>query len=320
MVSSEQHPENCPESEFCSVTVIGFLNFLQPLAWNDKGNYSCKSSNGLQKFVTSSMVLNVLHAPVILNEKYPSDALAAADVGSIARIVCHVSARPEPQFVWLRNGSEIHDGQFRYGIRNSRLDGKIDEFQSILEITDSMIYDHGPYICRASNGNEQKEELVIKLQKKSKPQAPRDLQLISSLPTSLFIGWRPSFDGGEEQNFQLEYRKVNPIKGIPDSTEPVAIYIYGRNASYLTLYEEDETSHRSRRSFSSTAYMVYNISYLNPLSTYWFRVRARNLIGSSDWTPVTTATTSDVRENAAIPRPLTLYYNSAQQKIDFERS
>ncbi|VDK74762.1 unnamed protein product, partial [Onchocerca ochengi] len=235
-----------------------------------------------------------------------------------ARIVCHVSARPEPEFEWLRNGSEIHDGQFRYSIRNSRLDGKIDEFQSILEITDSMIHDHGPYICRASNGNGQKEELVIKLQTKSKPQAPRDLQLISSSPTSLFIGWRPSFDGGEEQNFQLEYRKVNPIKGIPDSTEPVAIYIDGRNASYLTLYEEDETNHRSRRAFSSAVYMVYNISYLNPLSTYWFRVRARNLIGSSDWTPVTTATTSDVRESAAIPRPLTLYYNNAQQKIDFE--
>uniref|UniRef100_A0A0R3RD96 Fibronectin type-III domain-containing protein n=1 Tax=Brugia timori TaxID=42155 RepID=A0A0R3RD96_9BILA len=142
--------------------------------------------------------------------------------------------------------------------------------------------------------------------------------LISSLSTSLFVGWRPSFDGGEEQNFQLEYRKVNPAKGIPDSVEPVAIYIDGRNASYSTLYEEEETNHHSRQAFSSIAYVVYNISYLNPLSTYWFRVRARNLVGSSDWTPVTTATTSDVRECAAIPRPLTLYYNSAQQKIDFE--
>ncbi|MCP9265791.1 Hemicentin-2 [Dirofilaria immitis] len=311
-----------------------------PLAWNDKGNYSCKSSNGLQKFVTSSMALSVLHGPVILNERYRNSALAAADVGSTARIVCHVSARPEPEFVWLRNGSEIRDGQSRYAVHSSRLNGKIDEFQSILEIADSMIYDHGPYICRSSNGNGQKEELIIKLQAKTtvvvsfhelcrllfyelyiiecKPQAPRDLQLISSLATSLFIGWRPSFDGGEEQNFQLEYHKVNPMKGIPDSTEPVAIYITGRNASYLTLYEEDKTSYRSRRAFSSIAYMVYNISYLNPLSTYWFRVRARNLVGSSAWTPITTATTSDVRESVAIPRPLTLYYNSIQQKIDFE--
>ncbi|CAG9534403.1 unnamed protein product [Cercopithifilaria johnstoni] len=317
-ISSEQHPNNCPKNDFCSITMIAFLNFLLPLAWNDKGNYSCKSSNGLEKFVSSSVALSVIHGPVILNERYPSDALAAADVGSTARIICHVSARPEPEFVWLRNGSEVHDGQSRYVVRNIRLNNKIDEFQSILEITDSMIYDHGPYICQTSNGNGQKEELVIKLQTKSKPQAPRDLQLISSLPTSLFIGWRPSFDGGEEQNFQLEYRKVNPMKGIPDSTEPVAIYIDDRNASYLTLYEENETSRRSRRAFSSIAYMVYNISYLNPLSTYWFRVRARNLIGSSDWTPVTTATTSDVWECGSIPRPLTLYYNSAQQKIDFE--
>ncbi|VDK85519.1 unnamed protein product [Litomosoides sigmodontis] len=308
----------CPKDDICSVTVITFLNFLQPLAWNDKGNYSCKSSNGLEKFATSSVAFSVIHGPVILNERYPSDALAAADIGSTARIICHVSARPEPEFVWFRNGSEIHDGQSRYVIRNIRLNDKIDEFQSILEITDSMIYDHGPYTCRTSNSNGQKEELVIKLQTRSKPQAPRDVQLISSLPTSLFIGWRPSFDGGHEQNFQLEYRKVNPMKGIPDSTEPVAIYIDSRNASYLTLYEENESSRRSRRAFSSVTYIVYNISYLNPLSTYWFRVRARNLIGSSDWTPVTTATTSDVWECATIPRPLTLYYNRAQQKIDFE--
>lgn len=86
----------------------------------------------------------------------------------------------------------------------------------------------------------------------------------------------------------------------------------------VELFQENETSRRSKRAFSSITYMVYNISYLNPLSTYWFRVRARNLIGSSDWTPVTTATTSDVWECATIPRPLTLYYNRAQQKIDFE--
>ncbi|VIO87308.1 Uncharacterized protein BM_BM17942 [Brugia malayi] len=318
LINSEQHPSDCSKSDFCSITMTVFLNFLQPLAWNDKGNYSCEFSNGLQKFVTSSMALSVIHGPVILNERYPSDALAAADIGSTARIVCHVSARPDPEFTWIRNGSEVRDGQSRYVVRNIRLNDKIDEFQSILEITDSVIYDHGPYICRTSNGNGQKQELVIKLQAKSKPQAPRDLQLISSLSTSLFVGWRPSFDGGEEQNFQLEYRKVNPAKGIPDSVEPVAIYIDGRNASYSTLYEEEETNHHSRQAFSSIAYVVYNISYLNPLSTYWFRVRARNLVGSSDWTPVTTATTSDVRECAAIPRPLTLYYNSAQQKIDFE--
>lgn len=87
---------------------------------------------------------------------------------------------------------------------------------------------------------------------------------------------------------------------------------------WMRALQEDESNHRSTRAFSFVVYVVYNISYLHPLSTYWFRVRARNSIGNSDWTPVATATTSDVQECAAIPRPLTLYYNSAQQKIDFE--
>lgn len=61
----------------------------------------------------------------------------------------------------------MRDGQSRYIVRNIRLSDKIDEFQSILEITDSLIYDHGPYVCQTRNGNGQKEELVIKLQTKS---------------------------------------------------------------------------------------------------------------------------------------------------------
>ncbi|VDM97717.1 unnamed protein product [Thelazia callipaeda] len=319
LITSERLANNCPKDDYCSITRVSFLNFMQPLTWTDKGNYSCVSRNGLQKFATSSIALSVIHAPVILNERYSKDALAAADIGSVARIVCRVSARPEPRFVWFRNGSEIiHDSHSRYFIRNSAVSGKIDEFRSVLEIADSVIYDHGPYICRSSNDNGQKAELVIKLQAKSKPHPPSNLHVVSSLPTSLLVGWHPSFDGGEEQSFQFEYRKVNPLKGIPDSTEPITIYIDNRNASYLTLYEEDDTGLRSKRAFASVSFMIYNITHLNPLSTYWFRVRAKNLRGNSDWTPVSTATTADIQENAAVPRPLTLYYNDAKKTIDFE--
>uniref|UniRef100_A0A183EAJ4 Ig-like domain-containing protein n=1 Tax=Gongylonema pulchrum TaxID=637853 RepID=A0A183EAJ4_9BILA len=167
-ITSEHRPSNCPPGDFCSVKSVSFLKFAEPLTWTDKGNYSCIAGNGLEKFATSSTTLSVVHAPVVLNERYPNDALAAADPGSTARIVCHISARPEPKFIWLRNGSELSNGGSRYRIRSTRLDGKIDEFQSILEVADSMVHDYGPYICRSSNGNEQKTDLVIKLQTKSK--------------------------------------------------------------------------------------------------------------------------------------------------------
>lgn len=59
------------------------LKFAEALLWNDKGNYSCIAENGVRDQAASSWVLvNVIHEPVILNERYPTDALAAADVSS----------------------------------------------------------------------------------------------------------------------------------------------------------------------------------------------------------------------------------------------
>lgn len=61
--------------------------------------------------------------------------------------------------------------------------------------------------------------------------------MISSTTSSLCVRWRPGFDGGEEQSFQLEYRKVNPVKGIPDTAEPMTVYINSHNATYQALHE-----------------------------------------------------------------------------------
>lgn len=65
-------------------------------------------------------------------------------------------------------------------------------------------------------------------------------------------------------------------------------------------------------------YLIYNATNLSPLSTYWFRVRAKNIFGTSDWTAVTSASTDDVYETSAISRPLTLHYSAAQHRVDFE--
>lgn len=57
---------------------------------------------------------------------------------------------------------------------------------------------------------------------------------------------------------------------------------------------------------------------LMPQSTYWLRLRARNVFGESDWTPITTATTADVTETSEIPRPHSLLYNADEKAIHFE--
>lgn len=44
---------------------------------------------------------------MILNDRYPTEALAAADVAGTAMISCRVSARPEPSFEWMYDSNEV---------------------------------------------------------------------------------------------------------------------------------------------------------------------------------------------------------------------
>ena len=62
--------------------MVSSLQFFEKVEWNDKGNYTCIAENGaIAPIEQSNMVLSVVHEPVVLNEKFPNEALAAADVG-----------------------------------------------------------------------------------------------------------------------------------------------------------------------------------------------------------------------------------------------
>ncbi|KIH66910.1 immunoglobulin domain protein [Ancylostoma duodenale] len=104
---------SCSSGEYCSHTVTSTLLFTKPLKWADKGNYSCRAINGAdQKGVddTSWTVVRVNHGPVILNQRFPDEGLAAADVGTMAQLRCIVSARPEPKsFNWMFDSVPIEE-------------------------------------------------------------------------------------------------------------------------------------------------------------------------------------------------------------------
>ncbi|VDK41717.1 unnamed protein product [Anisakis simplex] len=383
----------CSKSDYCSIAVQSTLKFMEPLAWNDKGNYSCLADNFndldsnkkidsdmKQKrnylISSSSILINIVHKPVILSERYPDDGLAAADLSTTAHIRCVASARPAPRFVWIlgsaglsgRNSTamtttrEIVDEK-RYSIQSRQLANRIDEYESVLSITDVTESDHSAsYMCRVANGissvadndsssakgstgemssDDTTTAIIFKLQSKSKPQTPRDIRLVAFSSTWLLIGWRPGFDGGVEQRFELEYRKVNPWKGSPDGSEPVSAFVTTRNATTQTLYWQDisSDSHRNaneirspesalqsndrlysrqRRSMKSAEFIVYNMADLMPKSGYWFRLRAWNGFGSSDWTPISTATTADATESELLPKPMLLDYDTDEGTIHFQ--
>jgi hypothetical protein len=83
-----------------------------------------------------------------------------------------VSARPEPKFVWSRDGVEMAEQDERHSIHSSRLYDRIDEYESVLEIGQVDSSDLGIYVCKAMNGqgggDSKLSEAAIKLTTKSK--------------------------------------------------------------------------------------------------------------------------------------------------------
>uniref|UniRef100_A0A7E4ZSG2 B-cell receptor CD22 n=1 Tax=Panagrellus redivivus TaxID=6233 RepID=A0A7E4ZSG2_PANRE len=319
----QAHPTqtSCNDGEYCPWSVVSSLRFFETVEWSDKGNYTCIAENGnTGPLSQDSTILNVVHEPVILNEKFPTEALAAADVASVAKISCIVSARPEPKFVWMRDGSELDESDSRFSVHSSKLYNRFDEFESILEINDVAESDMGAYVCKAVNGQSgaKSAEVIINLQHKSKPQIPRGIQLHKASPTNIVVSWKPGFDGGDHQYFEIEYRIGNPWTNENSKSNPTTFILDENNATTIVTYENDQSTPRARRSPKMVSLLVHNLTLLTPMTVYWYRIRARNAYGYSDWSPIASAMTLDVTESVDIQPPTSLLYFANDQKIVFE--
>ena len=125
----------------------------------------------------------------------------------------------------------------------------------------------------------------------------------------LLIGWRPGFDGGERQVFELEYRPVDPFSGHANAeVEPLQFTFGPSNWTNLAMFEADDSA-------QPVHYLVHNLTQLKPQSAFWYRVRARNTRGASDWTAIANAITEDPRDSLDIPAPESLLYLLDEQRI-----
>ncbi|KAK6033402.1 immunoglobulin domain protein, partial [Ostertagia ostertagi] len=257
---------SCSSGDYCSQTVTSTLIFSKPLKWADKGNYSCRATNGAdQKTVdnTSWTVMRVNHGPVVLNQRFPEEGLAAADIGTMAQLRCIISARPEPKSViWVYNSLPIEENG-RYSFQVIQHYNR-DEYEHVLQISDTTESDYGPYMCRVANGMD-KAEVIIKLTRTGPPQVPTNLRKLSATPNSLSLGWVPGFDGGFEQTFIVEYRNVNPFTETFGKEDVSTVEV--KNTSRVENIEDDGTA---------SWYLSFNLTGLNPLSSYYLRLRAKN--------------------------------------------
>uniref|UniRef100_A0A915E6B4 Ig-like domain-containing protein n=1 Tax=Ditylenchus dipsaci TaxID=166011 RepID=A0A915E6B4_9BILA len=278
-VGSQTPVGSCEKNEFCPQTLSG-------------------SNLAISRPADSSVIkVTVAHEPVVLNQKFPDYALAAANLGTMARISCFVSARPEPRFTWTRNGEEITSKfEPHYSIRDSRLYDRLDEYESVLELSDVSEADFGSYYCQARNGNGG----GVTPNKANVVPDPNHNSSAGSCVHLAAIGWKAGFDGGESQTFELEYRAVDPYTGqYTEEDSPTTFVFDGSNTTSLVYYSQEPTI-RARRSLGESEgeiFAVHNLTKLRPMSSFWYRVRARNAMGISEWTAITSAVTLDAQES-----------------------
>ncbi|CCD69992.1 B-cell receptor CD22-like [Caenorhabditis elegans] len=305
--SSATSESKCLPEDFCTQTVASTLTLAGPLKWSDKGNFTCVADNGSDKTDKDSSswtIVRVLHKPVFLNRKFPEKSLAAADIGSQAIIRCKVSARPEPEFHWMFRDSEISENE-RHSFHTVGITGKPDEYEQLLQIESVQESDYGEYVCRATNGNGG-DHVVIELRKTSPPALPLDLQKLSATSNSVLLGWVPQFDGGADQTYVLETRKIDPFTGEIDGNAPVSKL----NINAVQQDQEIDGTLVSKN--------IFNFTGLTPLSTYNLRIQAVSEKGESEFTPVLIASTEDVVEDANMMSPSRLVLDSSEQKINVE--
>ncbi|KJH43647.1 immunoglobulin domain protein [Dictyocaulus viviparus] len=299
---------SCSSGGYCSQTVTSTLLFTKPLKWADKGNYSCTTTNGADRSGiddTSWTVVRVNHGPMILNQRFSDDGLAAADVGTMARLRCIVSARPEPKsFSWMFNSIPIEEtGRYTFQILQNY---NRDEYEHILQISDTVEGDYGSYMCRVANGIG-KAEIIIRLTRTVTPHVPTNLRKLSATPNSLSIGWLPGFDGGFEQSFVVEYRNLNPFTESFDEEDVSTVEV--KNTSRVEHIQDDGTT---------LWFLSSNLTGLSPLSSYYFRLRAKNKKGFSEFSHFVIATTNDVNEDPNMLAPSTLSFDLMPKSIIVE--
>ncbi|KAF7639394.1 hypothetical protein Mgra_00001064 [Meloidogyne graminicola] len=312
------------QREPCPVTVRSSLQLVHPTTWTDKGNYACVTENSPTAEPSSSiMAISVVHEPIILNQRLSEGmAIAAADLGEKAKIICRVSARPEPRIIWTKDGIEIAGGnggilkrgieqQNRYKLSLINVPGAIDEYESILELEKVEENDYGIFTCVASNGaGRRKSTVEIRLQPKGIPQTPILAKQLKSGIEWVLLGWRLGFDGGEKQTLELELRSVDPFTGRPTSEdEPEHIIFVSGNWTTISLFSNDDSA-------QTETFLVYNVTKLKPSSSVWYRVRSRNSRGTSDWTAISTATSEDINEGGGdIQAPESVVYSIKERKL-----
>ncbi|KAK2152414.1 hypothetical protein LSH36_329g02058 [Paralvinella palmiformis] len=216
----------------------------------DSGLFVCVADNGIGESHETSAQLIVKYAPEI--DKTPTYGKAAADKGATATLICKAEGAPDVTIKWKRNDVPLDLTGTKYSTE-SKKPGLV-QYESYLLIHNTTKLDYGQYECIATNDLGEDSHMIT-LDGTSKPDAPFDLQVVEATPTSITLSWKPGFDGGSTQRFQVRYLEVGQLEG----------------HKYADVVPVGAT--------------IYTIIGLKPATEYVMDIRAINKLGESGYQP-----------------------------------
>lgn len=142
----------------------------------------------------------------------------ATDLSQTVKLVCSASGVPTVHFKWMTDHKEFLNTEeellfqndvkyFGYSLERKQISESV--FQSALtikRITDRELNKSFKCIAHNQKGETQTD---IKLRKRGKPDPPNDIKVINVTNKSVFMSWRPGFDGGVKQSFRIKYYKIS---------------------------------------------------------------------------------------------------------------
>ncbi|GAB1603182.1 uncharacterized protein LOC106874759 isoform X3, partial [Argonauta hians] len=212
----------------------------------DSGEYSCVAQTTLNSNIknVSSMLLIIESAPYSRKDF----KVVAVSLKNPSNISILVDAYPRPQFYWTKDNRPL-----AMKADTTELDNNT--FRSTLSFRYAIVSDLGVYTCFINNSLGQ-VTVTRDVRRRSVPDAPRDLGSIDATWESVYLQWKPGFDGGENQTFLI-------YKTVADS---------GLRSSKVVEVPVGNTRHAH-----------YNVTGLMPNTVYNFTVRGWNNLGNGSF-------------------------------------
>ncbi|XP_021563320.1 nephrin [Carlito syrichta] len=203
----EEEDQSLDDMEAVSKGSTGRLR-IHDAKLTQAGAYQCIVDNGVAPPARGLVRLVVRFAPQVEHPTPLTKVAAAGDGTSSATLHCRARGVPNIVFTWTRNGVPLDLQDPRYTEHTYHQGGVHSSLLTIANV--SAAQDYALFMCTATNplGSDHTNIQLVSI---SRPDPPSGLRVLSVTPHSVGLEWKPGFDGGLPQKFQIRYEAL----GIP---------------------------------------------------------------------------------------------------------